>query len=164
MKIPVTSDTIRRVEQNDVEAVQILLSVLYHFHLHLKTENVSKEVTPAKTIVLEPIRSNSPKIETNVVKMNPKAVSILCENEDDLYSGKIPSLKLFCSILGAAEPNPGVRYIALPNVARDLISAAIDNMDDIDEIASKLAEKVNLSQITAKEIRVYQCIRIKSSL
>ncbi len=147
MKIPVTSDTIKRVEQNDVEAVQVLLSVLYHFHLNLKTRNTPIEVMQAKESIVETNRSNSPILEANVVKMNPKAVSLLCENEEDLYSGKIPSLKLFCSILGADEPNTGVRYIALPNAARESISTAIENMDmdEIEGIASRLAEKVKTS-------------------
>lgn len=143
MKIPVTSDTIRRVEENDVEAVQVLLSVLYHFHLNIKTKTMQKVIVP-KESVLETIRFDLPPPEANIVKMNPKAVSLLCENEDDVYSGKIPSLKLFCSILGAADPKADVRFIALPSVARELISDAIEIMDqeDIEEIASSLAQKV----------------------
>ena len=68
-------------------------SVLYHFHLNYKVKNIPKEESLiAKECELGLFRSKTPQ-ESHIVTMNPKAISLLCENEDDVYSGKIPSLK-----------------------------------------------------------------------
>ena len=123
-----------------------MLSVLYQYHCNFKIKNAPKDENVAVKECRTPI---SPKQEQSddfhVVKMNPKAVTLLCENEDDVYSGKLPCLKLLCSILGAQEPSQDVRYVALPGVARKLITAAVESMNQkqINDIAAKLHETVS---------------------
>ena len=82
---------------------------------------------------------------THVVKMNPKAVTLLCDNEEEVFTGKIASLKLLCSVLGASEPDSGVRYVNLATLVRELISKRVEVMtySELEGIFKTLAAKVN---------------------
>jgi hypothetical protein len=167
VRIPVTLETINGVEKCDLESVHILLSVLYHFY---QARNLSPAKIPIRVAAMEPKplpkerplsmnlvalqksdedqqaeSSNfSPSDKDTVVKSNPRAVSLLCEPEEETFSGKMASLKLICNLLGAQEPSPGVRYAQLPGVARELIKERLETMpfNELEGISSLLIKKV----------------------
>ena len=168
-----TFETINGVEKCDLESVHILLSVLYHFY---RARKLSPAKVPIQVASMEPkpFQNNSKerpssrnmlvlqksgddqstKIESGpqafekdtVVKSNPRAVSLLCESEEEAFSGKMASLKLICNLLEAQEPSPGLRYAQLPGVARDLIKERLEAMsfNELEGISSLLIKRVNI--------------------
>ncbi len=98
------------------------------------------------------IRLNSPAPQsapsvstpTDIVKQHPKAAVLLCDIEDETFSGKIASLKLLCALLDAPELPAKTRYATLPGIARDLLSERLEKMDygEIELIYTSLVNKV----------------------
>lgn len=171
-KIPVSSDTISQVEKSDLESVHILLSVLYHFHLNRpmvaklnvisesnsqnnlssvsKNQILSKGAlqklnTLGKSRVESPVApaADSPPA-TDIVKQSAKAAVLLCDMDEETFTGKIASLKLLCALLGAPEPPAKTRYATLPGIARELLSERLEAMEysEIEQISELLVQRV----------------------
>ena len=105
-------------------------------------QNFSRVESPAHLSQVAPAADSS---TTDIVKQSPKATVLLCDIEEETFTGKIASLKLLCSLLGAAELPARTRYATLPSVARELLSERLEAMDyaEIEQIYGLLVQRVS---------------------